>query len=556
MGTAGNRPGYKVYSISTTIRNPIRNTEFLEILKLFDGFTLTRIVKKKIYIELIRHGVYHVTNVENYIKNKYEDNELLTDEEVMDIINNNPQRTGDEGRLMTQIRALKDTGLLTLENNRNSPTMRISKFGNALLNGENIENIYAKAMIGLHSKNPQRTTIYNRARPFLNLLFVINELNNRIKGNKGILLHEFSTFVLSMKDCNYKKAVDEIIKYRNQFKNEKNKVYIENYLYNIVGVNHISYDSLGDYEDDVYRKFNMTGLIYRHGFGTNTYISFTPYYLEKINSIIEKYKDYSFKDFTDTQEYMDYLYNIELPWEKSDDIKRKVIENQQKALEVEINENDSLDVQMEKLNNIYKRKVFENFAKDIKEEQIIEELVSLSRNNLDNTKYKSIPAPVRLEWFIALYMAKKYGATYVKPNLVLDNNGIPKSFAPGGTADIEFVTEEMYCLVEVTLMRDYKQQLNSETTSIADHLDMVKEYKEKCSLLIAPIIHYRVVQFFKYINSISENSIVASSIEHYINSTKENNDKEEFISFIKESKHLMMENNEKYYCDIINTEKV
>ena len=556
MGTAGNRPGYKVYSISTTIRNPIRNTEFLEILKLFDGFTLTKIVKKKIYIELIRHGVYHVTNVENYIKSKYEDNELLTDEEVINIINNNPQKTGDEGRLMTQIRTLKDTGLLTLEGNRNSPTMMISKFGYALLNGENIENIYAKAMIGLHSNNPQRTTIYNQARPFLNLIFVINELNNRIKGNKGILLHEFSTFVLSMKDCDYKKVADEIIKYRMLFKNEKNKEYIENYLYNIVGVNQISYDSLEDYADDVYRKFNMTGLIYRHGFGTNKYISFTPYYLEKIKSILEKYKSYSFHKFTDTREYMNYLYSIELPWEKSDDIKRKVIEDQQKALEVEINENDSLDVQMEKLNTIYKRKIFEKFAKDIDEELIIEELINLSKNELDNTKYKSIPAPVRLEWFIALYMAKKYGATYVKPNLVLDNDGIPKSFAPGGTADIEFVTDDMYCLVEVTLMRDYKQQLNSETTSISDHLDMVKDYKEKCSLLIAPIIHYRVIQFFKYINSSSGNSIVASSIENYLNSTKNDNNKDEFVSFIENLKNLMMNNDEKYYCDIINSERI
>ena len=36
MSRSGNQPGYKVFSISTTIRNPKRNTEFLEVLKLFD----------------------------------------------------------------------------------------------------------------------------------------------------------------------------------------------------------------------------------------------------------------------------------------------------------------------------------------------------------------------------------------------------------------------------------------------------------------------------------------------------------------------------------------
>ena len=48
MGTAGNRPGFKVYSISTTIRNPRRNTEFLEVLVDFDKKELTSEIKSKI----------------------------------------------------------------------------------------------------------------------------------------------------------------------------------------------------------------------------------------------------------------------------------------------------------------------------------------------------------------------------------------------------------------------------------------------------------------------------------------------------------------------------
>ena len=37
MGTSGNRPGYKVFSISTTIRNPKRNADFLTAFQAFDG---------------------------------------------------------------------------------------------------------------------------------------------------------------------------------------------------------------------------------------------------------------------------------------------------------------------------------------------------------------------------------------------------------------------------------------------------------------------------------------------------------------------------------------
>lgn len=557
MGTAGNKPGFKIYSINTTIRNPRRNTEFLEILKEFNKQQLTAKTKEKIYFELIRNGIYQVNNLENSIKEKYKDNILLTDDEILEIIKNNPQKTGNRGRLMTQIRALKDTGLLTLQGKRNKPVMEISYLGEKLLNNDNIENVYSKAMIGLHANNPQRKTIFNESRPFLNLLFTIDELNKKIENNKGILWHEFAFFVLSMKDCNYKKVVEDIIEYRNLFKHEINTIYLENYIYNIVGIdNKIKVDSiLTDYADDVYRKFNMTGLVYSHGFGNNTYISFTPYYIEKVKSILEKYKNYKFNHFNTTEEYMDYLNNIELPWENSDEIKKKVIANQKATLNVEIDENESLDTQIQKLNKIYNKRVFDNYVENIDKEDIIRELVLLSRNKGEKSKFNDVPNSVRLEWFIAMFVAKIYGSKYVNPNLILDNNGIPKSFAPGGQADIEFNTDELYCLIEVTLMKDYKQQLNSETTSIADHLNSLDINKNKCSLLIAPLIHYRVAKFFEFTNMCEDATIVASTIEHFIESVKDNNSVSQFIEFIDNLKDLLLTKKDKFYCDEINSVK-
>ena len=556
MGTAGNRPGFKVYSISTTIRNPRRNTEFLEVLRDFNKKELTSNIKEEIYFELIRRGIYQVNNLNNNIKEKYEENILLTDSEILEIAKNNPQKTGNQGRLMTQIRALKDTGLLTLTGKRNFPQMEISHLGQKLLNHDNIENVYSKAMIGLHAKNPQRKTIYNESRPFLNLLFVINELNKKIENNKGILWHEFAFFVLPMKDCNYKKATEEIIKYRNLYEKERNKEYLENYIYNIIGVNKIKFNSiLKDYADDVYRKFNMTGLIYSHGFGEKIYISFTPYYREKVKTILEEYKDYKFHNFNTTNEYMEYLNNINLPWENSDEIKKKIIENQKETLNVEVDSKDTLDTQMEKLNNIYNKRVFDHYVENIKKEKIIKELIFLSRNKNEKSEFDDIPRSVRLEWLIAMLTAKIYGTQYVNPNLILDTNGIPKSFAPGGKADIEFNTEDLYCLIEVTLMRDYKQQLNSETTSIADHLNELNVNKNKCSLLIAPFIHHRVAKFFQFTNMTEDTTIVASTIEHYINSIKSNTCPKDFLLFIKNLKNLLSSNKDKEYCDSINSTK-
>ena len=557
MGTSGNKPGYKVFSINTTIRNPRRNTEFLEVLQDFDNKELTKDTKKCIYIELIRRGIYKVSNLESVVKEKYEDNVLLEDEEIYQIIDNNPQKTGDEGRLMTQIRALKDTGFVNLIGPRNKKVLQITPLGRALLNNENVEDIYSKAMIGLHSNNPQRDTIYNKARPFLNTLFVIKEINEHYNNKKGILWHEFAFFVLSMKDCDYKKVAEEIIKYRNEYGHKINQLYLENYIYNEVKVNKIKFKSiLKDYADDVYRKFNMTGLIFSHGFGENTYISYTPYYIEKVNSIIEEYKDYQFNEFETTEEYTNYLTNINLPWEKSEEIKKKIIKNQKEALNIKINEEVSLDEQMKKLNSIYNKRVFANFVENISKGEIIRELILLSRNQGEKSAFSDVPNSVRLEWFIAMYTAKIYGTKYVNPNLILDNKGIPKSFAPGGKADIELDAEGLYCLIEVTLMRDYKQQLNSETTSIADHLNSLDVDKNKCSLMIAPFVHYRVVQFFNFINNAENTTIVASTIEHYIESTKDNNSINDFITFIYNLKEFMNDNEDKEYCDEINFTKV
>lgn len=378
-------------------------------------------------------------------------------------------------------------------------------------------------------KNPQRPTIYNESRPFLNLLFVINELNEKIKNNKGILWHEFAFFVLPMRDCNYQEAVEEIIKYRNIYNHEINREYLENYIYHVLYVNGVKFESiLRDYADDVYRKFSMTGLIYSHGFGNNVYISFTPYYIEKAKAILQEYADYKFTYFRSTDEYMKYLDNINLPWGKSDEIKKRIIENQKEILNVEVDNEDSLDDQMEKLNNIYNKRTFDTYVEKISKEKIIRELIFLSRNENEKSDFNDISGPLKLEWFIAMLTAKIYGTRYVNPNLILDTNGVPKSFAPGGKADIEFNTENLYCLIEVTLMRDYKQQLNSETTAIAEHLNELHIDKQKCSLLIAPIIHYRVANFFQYTNSVESTTIVASTIEHYIKSIEEDNSVEEF----------------------------
>lgn len=553
MSRSGNQPGYKVFSISTTIRNPKRNTEFLEVLKLFDDMDLSVVVKDKIYTEIIRRGIYRFSKLDNVIKEKYEAGIDLTDDEINRIILNNPQKTGDEGRIMTQIRAIKDSGFLSLTGNRNKKHMKISPLGNQLLEGYDVENVYTKAMIGLHSNNPQRDTIYNHARPFLNTLFVINEINKHYGSNKGILWHEFAVFVLSMKDCNYKSVAEEIIKYREKNKNKMVKLDLEKYLYEVVKVNRVEFGSiLKDYADDVFRKFDMTGLFTKSGFRENTYLRFNDYNITKVNSILKMYSDYKFETFRDTDSYMNYLSEIKLPWEENEEVKKEIITQQVEELGVAIDTNNSLDEQMKELASIYNKRLFDSSVNKYDINLIKEELKILSRNSNEKSKFDSIPEPVRLEWLIALVTAKIYGSQYIKPNLSLDSEGIPKSHAAGGMADIEFISDELYCLIEVTMMKDYRQQENSETTSISDHLRNLNVSQDKCSLLLAPIIHNRVIDYFRYCIFSSKLDILALTIELYVDVIEKNSSIAEFKKAVHVLVQKMTELEIKDYADMIN----
>ena len=119
-------------------------------------------------------------------------------------------------------------------------------------------------MIGLHAKNPARSSMLNESVPFLNTLFVINEVNKewRNMGHepKGILRHEFGAFVLSMKDCDYKRAANDIIEYRKRNRYKINEKDIINHL-NKNDILELKMNSvIADYPDDVFCKFEMTGL--------------------------------------------------------------------------------------------------------------------------------------------------------------------------------------------------------------------------------------------------------------------------------------------------------
>lgn len=521
MGRSGARTGFKVYSINTTIRNPKRNADFLKLFKKYDKLVMDNINTYKYFFDLVQNGIYTFTNIPISVKEKLELGIELSDDEVIDAIEKNPQATGLHGRVMTQLRALKDQGFLRFKKAaRGQNKITITKLGHEIIDNEIDGTItYTKAMIGLHAKNPARSSMLNESVPFLNTLFVINEVNKewRNMGHepKGILRHEFGTFVLSMKDCDYKRAANDIIEYRKRNRYKINEKDIINHL-NKNDILELKMNSvIADYPDDVFRKFEMTGLLVARGQFGYRYIDFSKYNMEKVKIILEDYKNYSFKHFTTEDDYYFYLENIKIPWEKDELIRRKVIESKCDALGLKFDEKLDLTSQEQMLDQMFYRKALDNAIKDIEVDLIKQELKILAGTNDAETKFGDLGEPLRLEYLLALLLGKIYGTSKLVSNIIYAENGKPLHYAPAGKSDIILYDKKGSYILEPTMQKGRNQQLNNETTNIVRHVEIEKEKTglDFRVLMIAPVIHIDVTRFFKYMVVSEDAKIIPASIE-------------------------------------------
>ena len=550
---------YKVFSFSTTIRNPQRNSVFLECLNKFNGLVFDSKNSRLYFEELVKNGIYKLSNIPSKINEKLINDDILSDLEFEELLKLNPQISSEEKinfRIRTQLKALESQGLLIFSGDKNKPIITMTNLAFELINRKSyITDIYSKIMIGLHSKNPSRKTTLNKARVFLNTIFVIDSLKKEWEklGNeaKGILKYEFKSFVLGMKDCDYKKCVKDILEYRKNYGLKENEKYISDYLFNKLGLKKIKYDSLNDYADEVFRKFEMTGLLIARGKFKHIYYDFSNFNSKKIESLLEAYKDYDFKEFSNIEEYINFLDNIKLPWLDNDKVRKEVIKQKAKSLNITLKDYDfeNLNILEESLNQKFYNKALQSaiLQSDIKE--LLEELKILASLSNSKSKY-DIPEPLRLEYLLALILGKKYGITKLYSNLIYNENGIPLSYAPAGKIDLEYND----FLFEATMIKNRNQQLNSETTSIARHMkeSQDKRHEYLRTMLIAPYIHWDVALFFKFCAKEFESKIAPITITKFIELIEKSPNFSDFQINFDKFVNLLLNEKTQNYIDSIN----
>ena len=478
-------PRYKQMSLETAVRNPERYKEILAALIRFENVVLNDDNLLDIVVHLYKEGIVSATNAE------FENLNLSQQRQLVKRVNSTRRADGGfpqgyPSRFWTYMRTLSEFGFVKAEYNKPLLISRIAK----LLVDQKIDDQIAFAT---------QSAIYNRKSPFRNVsndfnyfCFITEVLVRLNEDSKGLTYEQFIVSLFS-KEGNVDDFINEIK--LNTFADE-NTVY--EYVVNVYEANNKQHTITRDYPDAVLRLLKITGFI------SIKYSSRVVLYLntDKIDLIKEIFsKKYSFTEeqkldkelfYKQYLVYSDALLKITATWagEQNEDVHKKL------------------------------KLVVDNYSID--SAKIITMLNDFQANK--DKEFKYVPAPLKLEFYLSLMLYLTYGDTHiVAPNYKSDSLGMPISHAPGNHGDIYVYSEFINWLIEVTMIRNKQQQLNSETTSVVRHLE--EDTRDSYLSFVAPYVHEDTKTFFDnaLIGMIMNDRTVylkTYAIEEFVNDTK------------------------------------
>ena len=358
------------------------------------------------------------------------------------------------------------------------------------------------------------------------------------------------------------KTVKEIIEYREKLGSKVDKEYAMDFVYDKRNILQIQFDTLfgsASYADEVIRKFKKTGLFKEVQHFKNNFYNFSEVEEEKIKLLLEEYKDYKWKKFTNIDIYFNDIETTILPWEKDDSAYAKTMKKKAEILGL-INELETLDrAAYKKIEQKYNDYVFQTNTYDdtIPYEVIIHELQLINGKEKGKTMLPDTENYIKLEWFTSLLLAKKFGKKYVKSNLSYYDDGTPKSTAGGNMADIEVFTDKVDYNIEVTTISNADQQVNKETTTVLRHLEEKNKSngeKQTRAIMVAPYIHYDTVNIYKISGKgISTNTVaIPITIDAFIKIVSESETLDDFDARVVELSKILLNSEISEYQKMIN----
>ncbi|MFC3904011.1 AlwI family type II restriction endonuclease [Clostridium disporicum] len=536
------------WSLSTTVRNPERLVPFIKVMEQFEGLPFNEETQCDYFKALIKSKAYKPEGLPKKFLEMYEEPEKFTDEEVCELLSNvhykNKQYNDNQNKIYafrarTAVGNLNKMGLCIAREAMGN--VKITELGRQLINEEcTFVDVMFRYFLKWQLPNPAESGYKGfNINPFIATLHVINKVNEIEKSNgnkpKGISKEEFGLFVVTLIDyCDIDETVNNIIRYREECKKSEDKIkYTDDLfirevseIYSIENTNTKELDkkvnNLYDYADSAIRYFRQTGLIYYRGAGR--YIDLAPTRIIEIQRLLLEF-DGSAKEFSDIDEYIEYLSDINqpiLPWETKESL-----------LEIHTSLRNNLIDIMEYIDKVYPGQSLHNFnlndvVIDLSDNEIIisnkiailrdwTNLINLDKGILQERslgnlnkyinelnalakrkKAKDGNGPLNLEWYTSLSLMALDDAEEIKPNLLLGDDNIPLFTAPGKGADIECRYRNFNLVTEVTLLKA-RDQWYAEGQPVMRHLREFEEKypdKETFCLFIAPTIHRDTINTF------------------------------------------------------------
>ncbi len=484
------RPTYKQMAFETAVRNPERYKDILSIISKYEGQILDDKTLLDIVCELYILGI--VTSPEI----KIDENTQINDIKSL-VISVNSTRRADGGypsgyasRFWTYLRTPCELNMVFARYNKKLIFSNVAK---KLISGEYDE----QEVFSIQSMK------YNRKSPYRN---VSNDFNYFVFIVKVLLEHKqisYEQFIVSLFSENG--SINEFLDIINTHAFPDINTTID-YVREKYSAKNEDQTISRDYPDVVLRLLRITGFV----------------------TIISKGKTFISLN-ENKKEYILDLLKIPFSYTEEEKLSPELFfkagekEDKQFFDIIKIHRNkDILD------GEVYKNQLLQIIKQNNLTPQIIcEAILELKKEKIEAFKY--IPHPLKIEFYISLLLAIQYGEKLsIKPNYKPDSIGMPISHAPGNCGDIEVFNDDVYWLIEVTLIRNKAQQLNNETTSVLRHFQKEVFQKRKFLSFVAPFVHEDTEDFYKYSlvknqNNKAEIFLKPYSFEEFIKTTLNKN---------------------------------
>lgn len=508
----------KVWSLSTTIRNPERLRNFLITLKELEGKKWTKNTQTEFQIRLIKNRFYGFGRPQFYNGLTQQQIDLINNVKVDISIKEATQILKDKKYVDVSIRGrtsykpLEKIGLTSIIDGR----IKITSLGEYLLSDDyDLGELFFRSFLKWQYPNPvdkefQDNAVYN-LKPFILTLHLINEVNNicKVKGmkSKGISRVEFEIFGQTLLNyTNLTTQVDRLINFRLTLEkiagSQDRKQFIQEYIASFLSdFTNIEYNNLRDYADNTIRYFRFTRFIYIRGGGY--YIDLEPRRLVEIDSLLNTYNGSS--DVLAKEEYIRYISDINLPilpWETKDKLSIIYANLTQEIndLEMFLSKEITVFANFQELHHLesWKKHIegLRSYRRQLQSEILKQELKDTSKINevitdLNNIRNLDLKPSIALEKYITMALNIINDARYIKANSLVGDDNEFIFTAPANKPDIECSYDSFNSICEVTMLTN-RDQWHNEGQPVMRHF---RDFEDKSDnninycLFIAPRMH-------------------------------------------------------------------